>query len=350
MGSFNVSCGLSNVTIHEGDPVAFLLLSKREQRGGFSRRGGDYFRTMLTDETSFFKPASPLIFGEYADYGRIANVQENITTEILNEATGVSAEELVNMFEHEDPYSEYASETFKSLWTPELRSLTQEVSSLESLARVGFTVKGNKATFGGHTLLDDWGVWNLTHDEDSENIKETCSEYESTKALSLLNWFSKKTGRYPGFGYNEKAVIFSKNTYGMWFHAGVLEQALQIPDIFPFWLSTDNLDWDKYVKMLKKKRPGPISNVLLEDFKRIYGDWVYDLSQMNKIIPLLLADAEKEVTQILFLGQVMSKMNRFFAPSFSGEQFGDDEFQLSFNGIVQTLLAQRVNDLAEFDS
>ena len=70
MGSWNETCGLSNLPIRCGDDDAvFVIMGKAVGDGVYS--------------TSFYKPISLPIFGEYADYGGIDNITNPEIAQIL---------------------------------------------------------------------------------------------------------------------------------------------------------------------------------------------------------------------------------------------------------------------------
>lgn len=80
MGSFNVSCGVSGLSISEGDPVAFFPLKRRD--------GAEHVRTDCANIVTNYGPFALYncktlpIFGKYADYGRI-DVKEDQNTKII---------------------------------------------------------------------------------------------------------------------------------------------------------------------------------------------------------------------------------------------------------------------------
>lgn len=77
MGSWSVSCGISNIAITAGHECVLVPLRKNNQDYG-------YFE---------YIPAILPIFGQYNDYGGIEEIEKNINTELIEKVTGVTIEE-----------------------------------------------------------------------------------------------------------------------------------------------------------------------------------------------------------------------------------------------------------------
>ncbi len=76
MGSWSVSCGISNIAITSGHSC--VLLPIKENRN---------------NETEGYCPATLPIFGEYNDYGGIENIEENANTKLIEEHFGITISE-----------------------------------------------------------------------------------------------------------------------------------------------------------------------------------------------------------------------------------------------------------------
>ena len=103
MGSFNVACSISNISINCGTKVAFipLLPNEMNERIGrkynkFNLKPGYVFLEPSANCVSndgafqFYKPFSLPIYAEYNDYGGIENIEENITTKAIKEYFRIS--------------------------------------------------------------------------------------------------------------------------------------------------------------------------------------------------------------------------------------------------------------------
>ena len=85
MGSFSEYCGISQITIKEGNKCVLLPL-KQNKIGRI--------------ESNYLPSALP-IFGEYVDYGRIGNIEEDEHTKMLEERFGCSIEDFCQIFTDE---------------------------------------------------------------------------------------------------------------------------------------------------------------------------------------------------------------------------------------------------------
>ncbi|KKN06306.1 hypothetical protein LCGC14_1078610 [marine sediment metagenome] len=94
MGSFNVACSISNVSIGAGDPVAYIPLEKARYRYHIGD-GND----MLIYTHCFYAPVTLPIFGEYDDYGRVENIEKNRNTEIIEEFFGIPIDKVISIKE-----------------------------------------------------------------------------------------------------------------------------------------------------------------------------------------------------------------------------------------------------------
>lgn len=87
MGSWSVYCGISKITITEGDKCVLLPLRKNKY------------------ETGQYSPLTLPIFGEYDDYGGLTNIEINENTKLISEYYGCSIENFCSWFTNEITYS-----------------------------------------------------------------------------------------------------------------------------------------------------------------------------------------------------------------------------------------------------
>lgn len=66
MGSFNVACSISNLSLNCGDPAVYIPLEVHEYPGGI----GDGDHTLIYPHC-FYSPVTLPLFGKYDDYGRL---------------------------------------------------------------------------------------------------------------------------------------------------------------------------------------------------------------------------------------------------------------------------------------
>ncbi len=78
MGSYNVACSISNISIGPGEEILFFPLEKNKYRYHI----GDQ-NPFLLGSNCFYNPVCLPIFGEYDDYGGIENIDMNDNVQII---------------------------------------------------------------------------------------------------------------------------------------------------------------------------------------------------------------------------------------------------------------------------
>jgi hypothetical protein len=91
MGSFNVACSISNISIGAGDPVAYIPLENARYRYHIGD-GND----MLIYMHCFYAPVTLPIFGEYDDYGGVECIEINRNTKIIEEFFGITIDKVID--------------------------------------------------------------------------------------------------------------------------------------------------------------------------------------------------------------------------------------------------------------
>ena len=91
MGSFNVSCGVSRLSIGPGTPTVLIPLKQHEDK--FNMSGANIVSNYGPME--FFIPYTLPIVGEYDDYGSLENIKKIPATKALERHFGFPIEELV---------------------------------------------------------------------------------------------------------------------------------------------------------------------------------------------------------------------------------------------------------------
>ncbi len=90
MGSFDVACSASRLTIHPGDPVAYIALEPSKY--GYRIKDGN---NSLIYPWCYYVPIGLPIFGEYYDYGYLDEFQENEATKALCDYLECSIDKVV---------------------------------------------------------------------------------------------------------------------------------------------------------------------------------------------------------------------------------------------------------------
>lgn len=110
MGSFNVSCSVSNLSITPGTKCVFIPLIRNDSHFPDPERMGSMVGPgHCAGPAYFFYPFSFPIFGKYDDYGRIGDIERTKTVEMLEKFFDVSIDQFVEILtsgrDSEDTYS-----------------------------------------------------------------------------------------------------------------------------------------------------------------------------------------------------------------------------------------------------
>lgn len=104
MGSWSIYCGVSNITIVDGDELAFIPLKKNEGKYGYSE----------------WIPATLPIFGSYADYGDVSDIEEDVNTKLIESHFGITIQEFVDHFtnrESDEPELDFQNKDELKDWS-----------------------------------------------------------------------------------------------------------------------------------------------------------------------------------------------------------------------------------------
>lgn len=95
MGDFNVTCGISNLSINYGDRVGLVVLIPTRLSRGYadSRVQGSMFYIGPCD---YFTPFGASVYGTYDSYGSIENIERTASVEFLEGFFGKDIETIIN--------------------------------------------------------------------------------------------------------------------------------------------------------------------------------------------------------------------------------------------------------------
>jgi len=96
MGSYNVACSVSNISIGPGERIAYFPLRPNQYAKGFEGGPADGNNTLI-HTNCYYYPVTLPIFGTYDDYGGIENIEKNLNTYILEKYFGQVIEVIANI-------------------------------------------------------------------------------------------------------------------------------------------------------------------------------------------------------------------------------------------------------------
>lgn len=97
MGSFNVACSVSKLSISCGTDVAFIPLKATENYNHMGHNAPIPNTAMFVGNESLYEPAMLPLFGKYNDYGSVDNIIEDNNTIALEKKYGLSASQIIEL-------------------------------------------------------------------------------------------------------------------------------------------------------------------------------------------------------------------------------------------------------------
>lgn len=342
MGSFNVGCGISNLSIDEGDKVGFVLLMPPMPfpPSGYTRsnQGGKSFETYSTDN---YRPFLPAVYGTYGDYGSIENIEESDTTRLLETIFKRPIADILGAVgSQRHIYSKYG---IAPLYVKDSQVDKWDVSEADQLVSVGFTQDRDDAyRFNNHTLVKQPGQVDRVGSAIQPKMWDIISpaggfvkkDIRVSDISELLSVFSELTGLFPGVDRDEwEAFSLLHNTSGMFFLKDVFDDVSPVVAKDHDFSST-RIEFDELMKNLDYAH--------IHQLVGLYSLF-RELSFPSKFVSQLTAYKENrdEFLSIFRLNSVMTAVNRMFQPSFNGEQFGNLDASMALNTATDSILAVR---------
>lgn len=344
MGSFDVGCGLSNLTIHYGDKAGFLILGKLPRQRDAYPEPGD---SLVLD--SGYLPFLPPVFGTYDDYGRIRSIEASTTTKVLEKLFDRPIETVMDCIMGRRGIYDSYSEIYENYLLPECRSEKRYgTPAKELLITLGFEETGeNSFVFDDYELTLDTTAssWTITR---RTSGKEIIKVHAGSDTDDLLETFGHYTRTYPGFSSDDYERIRLLNRLGgMYFLEEVLVKMEQFNNTGHYMNNLDNrgidrrkkelIEFFEYLKTQKDER-FPFSG---------YSSFADDL-QRDSSFPreywMLLEAYESDPDAFLSMvriKRIADSVNRLLAPTYCGEQIGNDRASLMLNLIEKQILDTR---------
>lgn len=361
MGSFNVGCGLSNLSIHEGDKAGIVLLLPNELRK-YRAEGAMAYHSYPND---LFSIVGGPVFGTYDSYGRLENVKPSASTAHLEKVFGLPIETIMKCVGNNDFYSNYSNpwKKFSNVpnWDGADKYKGDDAKELELLgffkeSDISYSYHEVTITFSekevqGHTFR----AYNVTDPTGATKIASSLSE-----ALSVFT----ARGIYPGYPAElfEAFTVLSKTSQmffleDVYVKMGSFLESVEEPDWYGF-IPYDVDKWaTKYTEakelndarstigaMSKEQRiklllglssaEGNLSRTLTDTFNNPFNkDWVTQIIEMGPTTEVL--------DHGIRLYIIATHLNRMIAPTLTGMQDGDDDSNQELNRITDVILADR---------
>lgn len=347
MGSFDVGCGLSNLAIHEGDKVGLLIIGKTIDYNDLfvcAPQPGKLLKIYATDD---FKPFLPPIYGRYDDYGKIRDIEESVTTRLLETIYGKPIQTVLKCLGSIRGIYGNLSDIYPAYVENDLFPRGYNHPVEETLRAVGFIMKTvdneDIYSFGGYNLTKTGPYWDIRKDGAD---KVLAGGFGHGDVDDLLDFFGYHTKVYPCFNPEDYGKIHSLNALsGMFFLEDVLAKMIPViaDDFFVVqYTGKFQQDWDLFMEMFTPNADGEVKR-----FASSWGSRANDFISKNTVIlpeQYGLLSVYKNNSEFLGLAQfldVIRSINRMIEPTICGEQQGNDLASAGLNVITSSILEER---------
>jgi hypothetical protein len=354
MGSFNVSCAISNLGINERDKIGFLILEKNPVYRG--RNYPESGKVLIINATDTYKPFLPPVFGAYNDYGNITGIKESVTTGILETMFRRPVQDVIDCICDDNDIYQMGSKISKHYMVAKLPDRFSRDSIGDGLMEAGFTKlspEDSVATsfrFGDYEItLDSVNkMWTIIDNARGKTLKQvsTFSSFDE-----LLNTFGEYTKTYPGFDPADYEIIRSLNKLGgMFFLEKVFEGMHKFNSADHYMNNYENTitqrfvdEWKEFlVEMEEAKASG--KNILATSVA--YGEFDFFRRDMNfpsQHIGLVdrYAESFDELLSVRSLIRTAENINRPLGPSVYSSIGENDRASKMLHNIVGDILGER---------
>jgi len=364
MGSFNVSCGISNLSINEGDKIGLVLLSAISEYEGMSRARGsqDLARTMRIYNTDDYKVFLPPVFGTYDDYGNIANVEKSITTALIEEMFHHPVETVLNSIggfgdlygssgKAAELYMERRLVNALNAWSAADTTIFEaagfkvtkpETGYIASYEHQGYRLQQRVFAEASKVMPYTTHAWKL--DDGKKTLFDDLKTVGNDEAARALEAFSATTKLLPGFDKKDWAAVKTLSSLGgMFFLKEVYEEMDAFVQSNPY----DRADTERIESELETflQSTTSFTTKLGLGLPSRYVENYTPHKSDSKLLPRYAGS--KEFATIMRLIVVLFRTNRMLAPTFNGEQFGNDDAARELNKVTGQILDDRKSDSEE---
>ena len=351
MGSFDVACGLSNLTIHSHDKIGLVILASSIPylRG----RGVETPAVREIYVTDRFTPYLPPIFGTYDGYGHIKNIVTSPTTSLLEDMFQRPIQEVLDCIGNgPDVYSSNTA-IYQSYMKSEGLLGNRDATNEEILLSLGFAKVSNLPAYSyeNYLLFQDFDTnWTVVETWNSVQ-KEIGVIKESHTMAVLLNHFSAMTNLYPGFDPEEYRIVKAlSNLSGMFFLEKVFTKLVPAMRESDDQYKVSNRakrknEWDNYMSSLEALSSSTTKNLAVweRDLLSSPPRWL-DLTislPEYEWYRLIAYNGSRDFSNVDNLYAIATATNRSFAPTFCGSQKDDEQIFDKLNAISAEILAAR---------
>lgn len=345
MGSFDISCAISKLSVGYGDKVGLLPIVKDPYAydSHLSYTGTKEPGTSVILHTGY-KAFCPPIYGTYDDYGYLTNIKPSPVTKYLENITGKTIEEVAKCISNRRGVYDDYSEIFKT-FAPE----GFEPKSENDLTSCGFVQDPENVKvflFQGYALDTE----KRTITTPNGNVKNISRG--TVHGTSLLQSFGDITGVWPGFEEKDwEAITLLYGLGGQHFLPKIVNSIVEHLDTSDDYFYTSGKDrlktaWDKTGETFANRKPEdiilgfhvPMTEIMRDFWASPYAHEFEDYFNQVGYEPTL---------ELYKLNAVYDATLTLVYPGVYGQQGGNDEAMLALNKASQKIIKKRLKEYGE---
>ena len=358
MGSFDVGCGISNLAVHYGDKVGFVIIDRSTgtESDFWKRRRGTAMHIYSSD---MYQAMFPPVFATYDDYGSVRDVEKSTTTDLIESFFRRPMKVVIDCInENRGIYDTY-SPIYKN-YAIEGSLLDSYTASLEEkLLSVGFVRDTESNERAISYFYGDYRVIHypqehkaLLSDQKTGKILDGHIFARDKDAKSIMKSFAKNTGIYPGYEADDIEVInILHNASGMFFLKDVydgMEKAMIAENAErTYFRDYYAEDWEKFMERLESVPDWTVKKELSTTYSSDIYSFIKRYSVMPEAVIGMLGvyrENREEFFKMRYLSSILTQVNRMLMPSYCGEQHGNDEASQRLNDLTNEILKVRAED------
>jgi hypothetical protein len=377
MGSFNVACGVSRISMGGGRRAVLVPLLREKTYRDFHGSGG----AMIISNDGISHTYSPFalpIFGEYNDYGVLDNIEENVNTKAIEKYYGCSIERFVEYicrpWDNRDkekqktfPDNPYSMFVHRDVYNNLSRKIYSEYGELDS-------------AYASHYVNPYvLGLLGFVAGDDDEKRERYNTPYTHPEIPSLVVWSDGTYNEFEIDGKKLQTWIYHIKD----FHKFLLEKKLFVPPIMKSFRKVSEYDikFDedlteynsraglrKLSEELKNRKEGePLSDELTEKLK-VFGtnisQYFQSLKKVHSVRSIFRFGnyyGEREDIFDELYGNVVNEpefktllvgfrnfehgmygVNASYGPTWNGHQCGNHKATINLAKLVQKIVTKEI--------
>jgi len=218
MGSYNVSCSFSRISIKSGDSVVYIPLEKYRYSEGFDGSSNNLYYPW-----DFYSPVTLPIFGKYDDYGAIEDIEKSKNITVIENYFGdiknvVECDKfpepiISGMFIHRNIYNLLIT-CDRDEWNDQDRDIKDFESKydnfkkqiIDSREKSKIFSKADEKEWNSYLFVDSWNMFNFDDHRTFQKIYRPYIESELLKKELIdfvhmrMNMYSASLLFFPSVG------------------------------------------------------------------------------------------------------------------------------------------------------